>query len=840
MNELGSVLLVLSGATVLFSICMAFLGLDLRSERNLIRIFSLDILDALQKNKGPRCLSRRWSRQVFSWLHPFKLFCLQALRLPSTDLARRLSGGAVYINFAIVSLSLLTLIILMLQGDLSNRYVVSHTSQDLPAYYRITGVWAGSSGSLLFWYWLLCLFCAITVYQSCKPSFKPPSSLFLILGFVQLLFVFLNLFFRDAQPFRTYPLVMQAGRGINPLLLHWGMIVHPPLLYIGYVSSVIPFSLLMSALISGNIRNISFSVLRRWSIFSWLFLGTGILLGSKWAYEELGWGGYWAWDPVENASLMPWLIFTAFLHSFIVQERLGMLRFWNVILITLTYHMCLLGTWITRSGILEGPHTFAESSIGTPMIIYISISFVYFLRFLYFSRHSLRPQRAIQAVTSKEGSLLLNNFVMLLAMCIILIGVFSPLLPLECSFESGSFQCYKVEWKQDTYNRLLIPLGIFTLFLMGASPLFPWRRSGFNWRYVKKNLLFPLIVGGVVAIIFSFSYGLLFTLPDGPDVGIWGSGLGGEIMAIITIATAGFVIAGISQEYWRGISSRYLRFGESRWIAFVRLFSANNRRYGGYLVHLSIVLLLIGYAGSAFKKTKKLEFHYYKQPSLPKSDVVRYYSGDIAYIESYQIQARDFFFRPVIGPGADPQNPIYFTISQEAHYHVQKGQNHLFPPRAAINSDAYAYVNYPRSSFSKLAKFLVGYNTDGHMRTERHFYPQIDPISGQVLRDSRKHTRRIPTSEPDIRSSWNEDIYIQLGAVSASASQNNFPLNHLYESYYHLFKRDDLAYRELFPSALRISLEVWINPMVKCIWLGSLLFFLSGLILFLGSVGERK
>ncbi len=851
MNAIGATLLVFSGGLVLSTICVALLGLQLRTARNLSRILLLEIFDRLRKRKGRQQVSVIFARHFISIWRPFQLFCQKKLCISSTEKFTDLARLGLYANFVTVSLALLLLIFLMLTGDLSNRYVVSHTSDNLPIFFRITGVWAGSSGSLLFWYWLICSFCALSVYQVKKfPSVKLPA-LFLLLSLAQLIFAGLILFFQDAQPFRTYAVEMMAGRGINPLLLHWAMIIHPPILYLGYVSSLIPFALVMSHVMSGGgINKMPFLLIRRWAIFSWLALGTGILLGSKWAYEELGWGGYWAWDPVENASLMPWLVFTAFLHSLIAQERYSMLRFWNVFLIILSYHMCLVGTWITRSGILEGPHTFAESTIGLPLITCIGISVLYTIRFLYFARYSLRSKRAIIALSSKEGSFLLNNFLMLLSMLIILLGVFSPLLPTDCSFQSGSLQCYNVEWKQAGYNRLLVPIGLIALFLMGSSPLLAWRKSAFNvW---EKNIRLPFFIGLLGGGIFAITYGHFYTRLPGPDVGVWGSGWVSEAIAVLTIAVSFFVICGIMQEYWRGVISRRLRLKERFAIALFRLFQKNTRRYGGYLAHLAIVFLFIGYAGSAFKQTHKTEFHYYRMPWNANGDKVHYYSGDRSYVGSYEIQAGSFFLRPVFlskkSPNSSKPHPL--ILAQEAHYYVKRGGGARVLDKVVSPDFKYQEANAEKiktqSLLSRLLKTLVGYSENGFMRTERHFYPQIDPVSGKVHRNQNRHAIHIPTSEPDILSSWNEDLYIQLGALSVPRVKyegekfetRNLSLNHFYESYYTIFEKDQKAYIKLFPTSLNASLEIWINPMVKFIWLGSVLFFLSGIFILLSTRKE--
>ena len=828
----------------MFSILMSLLGLSLRTERNLLRFISLEVLDRYRSKRatnhahlGRAGLSHGFARSVLGVWRPFKFMLLRVSGLRTQAMALELARRALYANWALIGLAFTVLIILMIQGDLTNRYVVSNSAIDLPVFFRITGSWAGSSGSLLFWYFLLTLFTAVVVMQTRKKLFNRLPVLFLSLGLLNFLFVLLCLFFQDAQPFRQFAVTMKSGRGINPLLLHWAMIIHPPILYVGYVSFAIPFAIAMSAVISGNLREDWLKLIRRWSIFAWFFLGVGILLGSKWAYEELGWGGYWAWDPVENASLMPFLLATAFLHSLIVQERRGMLRFWNILLITLAYHFCLLGTWITRSGVLQGPHTFAQSTIGTPFIIYIGISFTFFMRYLYFERHKLRPARRLEAVTSKEGSMLINNFLMALATLIVLIGVFSPLLPLDCGFAGGDgFSCRNVEWKQSTYNKIMVPLGIITLFLMGASPLLAWRKDAGS--VYARNLRLPLIAGVIGGLVFAFTYRFFFTRGSGDSYsGAWGPPIISEIMAVLTVGVSIFTLFGLGLEYWRGTRSRVLRFGENYLLAFTRLVLRNKRRYAGYLVHLSIIFLFIGYAGAAFKETRKFSFHYYKVAQEPGTPSVRYFSNDKAYLQGYEIQARDLFLRPVFKENADRNNPVHFTVGQQAHYVIHRGTDRKPAAKQPPGTTAFAFANREAPLHARFLKFWFGIILDGRMITERQFHPQINPVSGGVQRDQNRVALRTPTSEPDIRSTWNEDIYIQLGALKDPVTGRNPNLTHLYEAYYFRGTRPS-EYREFFPSALVGTLEIWINPLVKFIWLGSILFFVAGLIILV-PLGER-
>lgn len=835
LNDLGALTLVVSGATVIFAMYMAVLGLSIRHVRNVIRLLIVELFDEALGRKGKNRISVKIYRAVISVFVPFRRRFLALSGMKTQAMAVQLSKQALIVNTGLVSLAFFILLLLLGFTDLSNRYVVMNSASGLGLFYRLTGVWAGSSGSLLFWYFLLTLFSAIAIVQTKDRLFNRVPVFFLIIGSLQLLFVFLAMFFRDAQPFREFAVEMVAGQGINPLLLHWAMIIHPPMLYFGYVSFAIPFAIVASGAVTGNLKDDFLPFLRRWSLFSWFFLGFGILLGGKWAYEELGWGGYWAWDPVENSSLMPFLFATAFLHSLIVQERRGMLKFWNFLLITLTYHFCLLGTWITRSGVLEGPHSFAESSIGSPMILYITGSFLYFGRFLYFRRHQLKSRTKLEAITSKEGSMLLNNFLMTFSVLIILIGVFSPLIPLECGFGSEGFTCHKVEWKLTTFNKLMVPVGVVTLFLMGASPLLAWRK-GADTIYAK-TLRTPLIAGILGSVIFALVYGFLFTRALGADHSAWGPGIVAEVFSILTVGIAVFNLVGLFQEFQRGVKSRRIRFGENVLQGFVKLILRNKRRYGGYLVHISVVFLFLGYAGGAFKKTEKFSFFYQKMPAENGSEYVRYYSGDKAYLDSYTIEARDLFIRPEFQPNADKTKPIEMAVVHEAHYRVNPpGLQSPVPPDG---QDPFAFANRPTPASNQFIKFVSGFILDGRMKTERHFYPRLNPATGRLAKDASGATSRIPTSKPDIKSAWSEDFYIQLGSIYDPTAGQNPDLVQMFEFYYYDTGRHPVAYEQLFPQQITATLEVWVNPLVKFVWLGTILFFISGLIVLI-PFGERK
>lgn len=677
-------------------------------------------------------------------------------------------------NAMVILLAFITLMTQLTRMDLSNYYVVMHSGEHLPIFYRITSIWSGSSGSLLFWNLLLNIFSFYVLYETRKLYSDRLPILNLVLGILAIFFSFLAVYFPDAQPFREFQPKAVVGRGLNPLLQHWAMIIHPPILYIGYVSFAIPFGVAMSALVTGSLSSDWLKQIRKWTLFSWFFLGVGILLGSKWAYEELGWGGYWAWDPVENASLMPWLLASAFIHSIIIEERRGMLKFWNMFLIILTFHFTLLGTWITRSGVLEGPHSFSKSTIGTPFIIFIIISFFIYIGILLYKKDKLQPERNLEALTSKEGSFFLNNFILVLACLVILLGVFSPLL-------------YGKEFKSPWYNSWGVPAGILLLLLMGASPLLAWRKGADSIFF--STLAKPLLFGIISAFMYSILYSQFFTRSDYSI-----SDTLGEVYSVLTIGLGAFTIAGIFQEFHRGILARREQFsGESYIGAGIQLLMKNKRRYGGYLVHFSMVLIFVGYAGNAFKENTSFRFFY--TLSEPKGDEIVYRSQDKAFLGNYTIEAGNLRILPMIN-GEEQSEPNLFNVivTQRAAYKIQRNQNHL-----------------------------------EEMVTERRFYPQISHLSGGF-------ETHIPTSEPAIHSSPKEDFYIQLGAIeSGGDALENPDLSLMFMDYYFGSKNflDKVNQARKFPTQIVANLEVWINPLVKLIWLGSVMFFLSGLYILL-------
>jgi len=683
-------------------------------------------------------------------------------------------------NPGLIALAFLILLTQLIRSDYSNHYVVMHSSEQLPLFYKMTSIWSGSSGSLLFWNLILNLFTFVVLWQTRHSIQERIPVMNAILAVLSGFFSFLAVFYPDAQAFREFQPAAVTGRGLNPLLQHWAMIIHPPILYIGYVSISIPFAIAMSSLVSGQLSAEWMKFIRKWTLFSWFFLGTGILLGSKWAYEELGWGGYWAWDPVENASLMPWLLTSAFVHSVVIQERRGMLKFWNMILIILAFHFSLLGTWITRSGVLEGPHSFSKSTIGTPFLVYIILSFVFFTGFVIYRRKELSPERQLEAVSSKEGSFLLNNFLLVLSTSAILLGVFSPLL-------------YGKEFKAPWFNSWGVPAGIFLVLLMGSAPLLAWKKGAGS--VFLSTLLKPFLVGIFGAIVYIVFYSQNFTRSD-----LRYSDYLAEVYSVLTVGLGIFAIAGIFQEYYRGAKAQREAHSKTNWAtACLNLLLQNKRRYGGYLVHFSLILIFIGYAGNAFKQNTSIKFFY--KLSGPSPEGIVYYSMDKGIIGNYQVEASTLKIKPMFVSGDTGETTVQNVIvSQEGTFLIHRGIEEK--------------------------KELI---------TERRFYPQISHLTGGF-------ETHIPTSEPAILSKPKEDFYIQLGAIEHSdLSRENPDLPILFMNYLFLGNspKEKLEHFQAFPSELVANLEVWVNPLVKFIWLGSILYFFTGLFLLL-PIGEKR
>ena len=478
------------------------------------------------------------------------------------DSARR----ALLAAFGTTAIAMTVLFTALAFNDFSIRYVWEHTSRDLPAIYRISALWGGQEGSLLLWMFVLTFFAAAAVVLNRR----------LVTGTLPWaipLFGFISLFFAVVLVFVSSPFEAQAippdGLGLNPSLQNPYMAAHPPVLYLGYVGVSVPFVFAMAALISRQVDERWVVATRRWTLFAWSSLGFGILLGAKWAYEEVGWGGWYAWDPVENAALMPWLIATAYLHSGMVQEKKNMLRVWNVVLVSLAFLLSLFGTFLTRSGVLNSIHSFAESSIGGWFLGFMTVVAVGSILLIMSRLPLLRARAKLESVLSREAAFLYNNLFLVALALTILWGVSWPLI-------SEAIRGVAVTVGAPYYDFFAIIFGLPLILLMGIAPLVAWRRS--SWRSLSKQIVIPATFALFVGILLA-SLGARESIP-----------------ALIGYTFSAFVLAAILLELIRGTKARH-RSGNNWFDSFVGLVARNRRRYGGYVVHASVVLLLIGAAG---------------------------------------------------------------------------------------------------------------------------------------------------------------------------------------------------------------------------------------------------
>lgn len=482
---------------------------------------------------------------------------------------------AILAAFGAVAVAATVLLVGLATHDFSLKYVADHTSRDLPFGYRLSALWGGQEGSLLLW--LLVLLgvgaAAIAINRRLVTSDLPWATP--ILGAIAV-------FFTSVLVLVSSPFVTQAappdGLGLNPSLQNVYMVAHPPLLYLGYVGLTIPFVFAMAALASKRVDERWIVASRRWTLFAWMSLGFGILLGAKWAYEEVGWGGWYAWDPVENAALMPWLVATAYLHSVMVQEKRDMLRVWNVILVALTFALSLFGTFLTRSGVLNSIHSFAESSIGTWFLGAIAVTALGSTLLIISRLPLLRSRTKLESLISREAVFLYNNLFLVAFALTVFWGVAWPLI-------SEALRGVAVTVGAPYFDFFAIVFGLPLVLLMGIGPLVAWRRSSLRtlWRQVRWPALVAALVGGLLAA----------------------AGARASTPALIGYTFGAFVLAAIVLEFARGTRARH--GPEVGWVpAFTGLIARNRRRYGGYVVHASVVVLLIGAIGVGAFSTSRL------------------------------------------------------------------------------------------------------------------------------------------------------------------------------------------------------------------------------------------
>ena len=495
------------------------------------------------------------------------------------ETARR-AGIAV---FGAVALASIVLVKAAFNDDFSIAYILHHSNRELPAAYKFAVLWSGQEGSLLFWSLLLATY-ALVLRLRHKTDTRLFAHASIVIAGVQVFFLLLlNI---AAHPFATVTgTIPPDGNGLNPLLQYPEMVIHPPMLYLGYVGFTIPFAFALGALIMKYPGEKWIHITRRWTMVTWGFLTIGITLGAHWAYSVLGWGGYWGWDPVENASLLPWLTGTAFLHSVMMQEKRGMLKVWNMWLVFATFWLAILGTYLTRSGVLNSVHAFAQSGIGTWFKWFLPLTFAVFVGFFVKNRSHLRSEHKLESLVSRESSFVFNNVLFMVACFTVLWGTWFPLL-------SDFVQGAKVTVGPPFFNRVIIPIALLLLLLTAVGPLLAWRKTSIE--SLKRNFLWPASGSVFIGLLM-----VIFGVRPWEDSSYFYSTMA-AILSVLVILT-------VASEFIRGGRVIARHTGQGMLWSMMHLGHRNTRRYGGYIVHFGIALVAIGILGSAFNQQKEQE-----------------------------------------------------------------------------------------------------------------------------------------------------------------------------------------------------------------------------------------
>jgi cytochrome c-type biogenesis protein CcmF len=481
---------------------------------------------------------------------------------------------SIYATFGLLALAALGVGSAFLNDRFEYWYVASYSNANLELFYKVTGLWAGQRGSLLFWALLLGFFACITVFTNRNKNreFMP-----YVAGVLQtiLLFFIVVLLFADVNPFERLDFTPADGQGLNPQLQNYWMTIHPPTLYLGFTAFTIPFAFAIAALLNGRLDARWIQLTRRWILTSWFFLSIGIVFGMRWAYEELGWGGYWFWDPVENASLLPWLTATAFLHSVQIQENRGMLKVWNMSLVLMTFLLTIFATFLTRSGLIESVHSFAQEL----KIAYIFLSFMgavlaSCIILIVHRLPQLRSENQIESFLSRESAFLFNNLLLLGAAFSVMWGTMFPLI-------SEGVTGQQISVGPPFFNKVNLPIGMILLGLVGIGPVIAWRRA--TKKNLQKNFATPVLVGLTTGVVL-FAMGAR------------------EELSLVTWSLSAFVLTVIFTEFWKGTRARARIEGEGYPLAFYHLVTRNRRRWGGYIVHVGFVMVCIAFAGAAYNR----------------------------------------------------------------------------------------------------------------------------------------------------------------------------------------------------------------------------------------------
>ena len=592
------------------------------------------------------------------------------------------SRNASLLVFPLLSISVLVVVYNLYVLDLSQAYVYDVASHAMSTFLRVTALWGGQQGSILFWAWIMSAFVAIVLLRKWERDRELMPYVITVSMLTTAFFVGVVLFITNPfakmwysngateltkaifQPAGLIQYIPNDGQGLNPLLRHFGMIGHPPTTYIGFTGFVIPFAFAMAALITGQSKEDEWiRTTRRWTLVAWIFLTIGLILGGRWAYDVLGWGGFWGWDPVENAMFMPWLTGTAFLHSVMMTEKRGMLKRWNMVLIILTYALTVFGTFITRTGVISSVHAFSKSALGPAFFVFIGLTFLGSLTLLFYRWDSLKAEHQLESFLSREAAFLLQNMLFLAVCFAVFWGTVFPLL-------SELFTGTKITVGPPYFQKVTGPLFFALVLLMGIAPLLAWRKQAAQ--SLGRALLLPFAASlGITAV-----WGSLHRLHPASIFGLW---------------LVSFVLLSLLAEFWKGVRARMQGRGENLAVAFGKLIGRNHRRYGGYIIHLGVVMIALGVIGDAYFKQETqgtlaagetlsvagYSFRYEGLKSYPGTDGREVIAADATLLKNGQViramqPRRDFFIvqeQPVTVPA------VYATAGTDVYVLLLDWQN---------------------------------------------------------------------------------------------------------------------------------------------------------------------
>ena len=696
----------------------------------------------------------------------------------------RLSRRIVYGFCGLLTACVVIIELAFAGNDFSFRIVQEHSSLETPAFYKLAAMWSSQEGSLLLWAWVLSIAASAALYATRnKLRELVPWATAVMMG-VAAFFTGLMLFAPDVNPFATLSPAPSDGIGLNPLLQHPSMMIHPPMLYSGYVSLTVPFAFAIGALVTRRLDADWIRATRRFALIAWTFLGFGLLLGARWSYTELGWGGYWAWDPVENAALMPWLLGTAFLHSIMVQEKRGMLKVWNASLVVGTFSMALLGTFLVRSGVLQSIHAFGDNTVGPYILVLIGVVVVGSTLLIVSRLDDLHSPKRIDSLASRESVFLVNNLLLVGMTAVIAWGTFFPLI-------SELFTGEKASLAAPWFDRYTTPLAILLVLFTGIGPLLAWRRV--SWASAKRVFRVPILV----AIAATLAIGLLTDAPRKP----W---------ALALFGVAAFALAGLAQEFWNGARARQRLSGGSLPAALAALVSRNRRRYGGYVVHAGVAVLLIGIAASSsFQTNRNIDLK----------------PGESRVIDGYQVT----YVRPT-----SHLDSLAFTAG--AILRVEKGGESF-----VLHPTRNFYRRTGAISTGRIGDYLAG-ESDSEIGLQtgplRDFWTALNPsISGIEAKARRanqgfaKCAGAAPGTPPQCRA-----LAAMMRAAKANPRLRPAAFEQIEKLQEATAKRIAAGYPQENATA---TFKVIVNPLVTWMWIGGLIALAGALIALWPSRGRR-